>query len=381
MEFLKKHYKKIIIAVVIIVLIAVLYRPVSRIIRNWGKMFDSYTVKKEFAMNNNAGASFYVADKSIIRYTRDGISSFNEEGKELWNVAYQMNDPIVDLCDKYAAAADKGSQALYILDGTGAVHNVETEHKIEQVSVGGQGITAVWMDDGQKDYISVYDLNGNKVVDIMTSTLDDGFPVAMDVSEDGTKLVTSYAIYKDNELKNQITFYNFGELGSNYVDRLVGLKTYGDRLAAVVRFVNNDTVAAFSDKGIDLFSMEVTEEDIASVSINETIEQISNDSEHIGVITKNNSGSYTLHIYDLKGKEVEKRDIDTAYKHFRIDGKDVILYGGNSVYIIKINGKDKARIQMSMDIKGIFPVDGKKTYTVVGDNKVQTIVLKVHEEE
>ena len=380
MEFLKNNYKKLILALVILAAAVVLVIFGSRIIRKWGKTYNTYTVKKEFEMQNSAGASFIVTDKSVVRYTRDGISAFNEDGKEIWNVSYQMSDPIVDVCGDFAAAADKGSSTLYILDGSGAVHNVTTEYKITQVSVGGQGITAVRMDDGLKDYISVYSIDGNKVVDMMTTTTDDGFPVAMDVSEDGTKMVTSYAVYEDSMLKNQITFYNFGELGSNYVDRLVGLKTYTDRLAGVVRFVNNDTVAAFSNKGIGLYSMEVTESDIAEVAIDDEIAQISTDEDRIGVISRGNSGAYVLHIYNLEGKEIEKRDIDTAYKHFKIKNKDVILYGGNSVYIIKANGKDKAKIEMTMDINGIFPVDGKKTYTVVGDQKVQTIVLDVKDE-
>lgn len=376
----KKLIKIILAAVGAVALIAIAF-TVVRIIRDNSKYYDTYTIKAEMDLKSGGGANFIVSEKNVVRYTRDGISAYNEKGNEIWNVSYQMNTPIVDVCGDYAAVADKGSDNFYILDNKGTVHNYTSEHKIVLVSVGGKGITAVWMDDGLKDYITVYDIDGNKLVDMMTTTEDNGFPVAIDVSKDGTKLVTSYAQYKDNDLKNQLTFYNFGETGSNYVDRLVGLKIYTDRLCPVVRFVNNDKVAAFSEKGIDLFDMDVKEEEAGSIEITETIEQISTDSTHIGVITTDTSGVRMLHVYDLKGKEISKKEMESAYKHFLIRNKEVILYGGTELFITRIEGKDKAKVTMSMDISGIIPVDGRKKYVVVGENKLETIELAAVKEK
>ena len=46
--------------------------------------------------------------------------------------------------------------------------------------------------------------------------------VAMALSQDGRKLVTSYLSLGNGKLESWVTFYNFGDVGQNYVDNMVG---------------------------------------------------------------------------------------------------------------------------------------------------------------
>ncbi len=378
----KKNIIKIVIVLVVLAALGVGAYFAKDYIKKIGKMYDTYSLTSETGINSGGSSTYVLGEGCVIRYTRDGISAYNEKGSEIWNVAYTMTKPIVDVCDSYAAVADKGANTCYILDGSGKVHNLTTEHKIENVSVSGKGVAAIWMDDGSKDYISLYDKEGKRLGDIMTTTLQDGIPLAFDLSPDGTKLVTSYIILEDNKMKNQLTFYNFSDMGSNYVDRLVGLVAYTDRLNAVVRFAGNNTVAAFSEKGIDVFGMEVTEDEKKKiVYAEENIEQISVEDGHIGVITRTDGGMFKLHVYDKNGNPELERELDRRYEKFSLSGKDVILYGGSSLYIVKLNGKDKANVNLSMEIKGVVPVDGKKKYIIMGEQKLQTIELKVRDTE
>ncbi len=373
---MRKYIGKIITAVIILAVVGVIALYAYRTIKERNRIYDSYEVKSESEIKSGAGVKVVVGDNSIVRYTRDGISAYNASGKEIWNVSYEMSDPIVDICGDYAAVADKGTVNFYILDSKGTVHKYAADRKIENLSVGGKGVTAIWMNDGLKDYISVYDIDGNKAVDMMTTTAEDGIPVALDMSPDGTKLVTSYVVYQDNVIKNQLTFYNFGDKGANFVDRLVGLKTYTDRLVSVIRFAGNEAVAAFSDKGVDLFSMDVTEEDAGTITPEGTIEQMSVDKSHVGLVLKDAQGKFSCHIYNLKGKEVDKKDLDMKYKHFLVKGEDIIFCGGTNLYITRIGRNDKIKTEMPMEINGVFPADGKRSYTIVGENKLMKIELK-----
>ncbi|MGN0166147.1 MAG: DUF5711 family protein [Lachnospiraceae bacterium] len=377
---MKKNIKKIIIISVAVLAVICLATVGVWIFKHRGKTYTRYTVKNEFEMPGNTDASFMLGDEGIIRYTRDGVSSYDSTGKELWNVSYEMSNPIGDACGSYAAVADEGSVNLYILDGTGKVYQITTEHSIKYVSVAGNGVTAVWMDDGTKDYITVYKIDGTKIVDMMTTTDEDGIPIAMDLSRDGTKLVTSYASFEQNQLVNQLTFYNFGEVGSNYVDRLVGLKLYEDRLVADVEFAGNDTVVAFSDKGINIFAMEEYEEEGAAINISSSIKSVTVSDEYIGVVTTNEQGGETAYVYDLKGNNKATKELTESYEHFMVSGSDMIFYGGTSLYIVRIGGNDKAKITLTMDINKIYPVDNKRTYMIVGEKSLQTIYLEQSKE-
>ncbi len=378
---MRKHIKKIFTGAIIIVIVVILVCVAAWFLRHKGKTYNSYTVKATIEFNGASDVSFGTGEKSVIKYTRDGVSSYNSSGKEEWNVSYEMSDPIGDVCGNYSAVADKGSVDLYVMDGTGKVNRITTEKPIQQIAVADLGITAVWMDAGTEDYIVLYTIDGDMIAKKETIVDKDGIPVAMAISENGQKLVTSYAYLEDNVLKNKLAFYNFGDVGSNYVDNLVGINKYEDRIVADIDFMGNDHVAVFSDYGLTVFEMEEYERELKDIEITDTIEAISVDDEYIGIVIKDEAGTRRCEVYNEKGENKYTKNLEKRYAHFKISDSDLIFYEGTELYITRINGNDKARIELSMDITEILSIDGKKTYMIVGEKSVQTIELKVSEEE
>ena len=372
--------KKLIIALVIVAILAVVAFFVIRYFISKNKTYNSYKVIAEQENTGNTNAHFLTSDEVVVRYTFDGVSGFDGDAKEIWNVSYEMSNPIADVCGVYSAVADQNSQNLYILDGSGDVNKIETEYAIQQISVAEEGITAVWMADGTKDYVTVYKKDGSKIIDMMTAADSDGIPVAMELSEDGSRLVTSYAAYAENELTNQVTFYNFGELGSNYVDRLVGTKSYSDRLVGDFEF-KGDIVVAFSDVGFELYDMELTEEDIKDVKISDTIRQVEVSDEYIGVVTLNDAGELVATVYNLKGDEKDKKTLKDSYQHFDIIGDELVFFGGTELYITRIGGKDKATLTLEMDIEAVYASKKINQYLIAGENRFQIIELTETEAE
>ncbi len=378
---MRKHIKKIIIGVVIAIIAVALVCVGAWFLKHRGKTYNSYTVKATVEFNGAGDVSFRTGEKNVIKYTRDGVSSYNSNGKEEWNVSYEMSNPIGDVCGNYSAVADKGSVDLYVMDGTGKVNRITTEKPIQQIAVADLGITAVWMDAGTEDYIVLYTIDGDMIAKKETIVDKDGIPVAMAISENGQKLVTSYAYLEENVLRNKLAFYNFGDVGSNYVDNLVGINKYEDRIVADIDFMGNDHVAVFSDCGLTVFEMEEYERELKDIEITDTIEAISVDSEYIGIVLKDEAGARRCEVYNEKGEKKYTKNLEKKYAHFKISGSDMIFYEGTELYIARINGNDKARIEFSMDITEILSVDGKKTYMIVGEKSVQTIELKTSEEE
>ena len=98
------------------------------------------------------------------------------------------------------------------------------------------------------------------LLDIRTEVRKSGFPVAMALSPDGSKLVTSYIQAGQNQ-ESWITFYNFGDVGQNYSDKIVGSYSFKDSLIPDVRFIGNERVlVTSSDMSILYKFREVTEQ-------------------------------------------------------------------------------------------------------------------------
>ena len=158
------------------------------------------------------------------------------------------------------------------------------------------------------------------------------------------------------------------------MDRLVGLKKYEDRLVGDVKFCGDNRVVAFSDKGVSLFDMEEYEEEIKELAIDDHIEAVSASSDYFELFTSAN-GAYKATVFDINGKEVTVRNISRDYDRFYISGRDLVFFDDTELFVTRIKGKDKAVLDLGMDIKGVLTQSGGKTFMIMGEKAVNVIEL------
>ena len=51
----------------------------------------------------------------ILKYTKDGVSYLDAQGKVVWNQSYEMKSPIISVNGEFAAVADQQGTSIYIL--------------------------------------------------------------------------------------------------------------------------------------------------------------------------------------------------------------------------------------------------------------------------
>ena len=78
----------------------------------------------------------------VLKYSRDGISYLDQKGSEVWNQAYQIQNPVVDVNETSGAVADKGGNAILVFNEEGLRGEIETDLPIERISVSEQGIVS-----------------------------------------------------------------------------------------------------------------------------------------------------------------------------------------------------------------------------------------------
>lgn len=361
------NYPAVLLILVLIALIAAL---LFYTYRKKAMRFTSYKVSSTMPVTD--GSRYIAYGNGYVRYTSEGAEAVSGNNV-LWNVSYSMKKPVVDVCGDYCVFGDKGRQEICVTDGTGANNRIDVPDKIVDVCIASQGVTAVWTDSVDKDNILLYDIKGNLLLDIETDIASNGFPIAIDLSEDGTKLVTSYIKIGD-EMNTWVTFYNFGDVGQNYSDRMVGSYSFQNKIIPKVCFINNERVAAFSENECRLYRMRETPEVLATQDAARLSAVCTNDT-YVCLAENETDGTTKLTIFDTDGKKKNTIITGITYTGMCINDSELVVYNNSSCVMYNLDGSEKFRTQIEGGIKTLFPA-GNNKYYIVGANEVKLITLK-----
>lgn len=369
-----KKYKWQIIggSILAVVLIVVIVLAVRKINRNRRTYMNYDVVGGTKNLGESSEVHYLPAAKGVFRYTRDGAKVLDKKGNDVASFSYNMNKPSGDTCGNAAAVGEIGGRSLVIManvNNAGNVTTVTTPYPIVKVQVASQGVTAVWMNNGADDFIQLYDADGKSLMDMNTLVSLNGFPVDIALSNDGSKLVTAYVNYEKDVFQTQLTFYNFGSVGKNYEDNMVGLQIFKEEMLGDVEFVNNDTVVAFAEDGFFIYEMQEIPVLKQEIRTKEKIRSVASNGQYVGQMAENNDGNenYTIRIYDLAGKVVDEKHTNEWYTGFRLDGKDAILFNSSNIYIYRIGGRDKLKMEMKKNLQYVALIKEPNEYIFVGD--------------
>lgn len=343
-------------------------------------IYRGYTVLKEYEKADSSLVEYLSYQNKILKYSKDGASVFDSDGKAIWNGSYDMKNPKVSICGDYIAIADIGGKDLYVFNGEDSGTEIKVLNNIVEFDVGAQGIVAIAMENGDSNLIAIYDpyQQGDTLrVEIPTTVNNDGFPIDLALSNDGQKLVTGF-LHADSILENKVTFYNFDEVGQNDINRQTGMVNLEETLLSNVLFLNNNHVCIYMENGFLLYSMRQKPEEIANITFEETIKSVMASNQYVGVVLEEYSGAdkYHLLIYNLKGKKILEQEFSFDYDTVQLTGNDVIFSSELYCHIIRLNGKKKFEMTFDQPVSAVLPCDGNRKYYFIRDYSVQEIQLK-----
>ncbi len=344
--------------------------------------YDSFETVWTGTLNRNAAMEYIPYCDGYMKVSRDGAEAVNGYGSLAWNVSYDMNEPVAAVCREYAAVGDYGNKLVYMMDGTGTLYWKNVPYPIREVETSAVGVTAVRMNEGMSDYIQLVTLAGDVLVEIMTLENRDGFPVDIALSEDGTKLVTSYLVINDAKAEGWLTFYNFGEVGQNYANNLTAVFKYEDVIPEI-RFMDNDTVCVFKKDGMDLYTVPELPELVAELPSEEPILRVCNDDKHLAVMTDNakNGSVARAVVYDKKAQVVFDRTIMEMFDDILLSGEDIVFYNKDACLVMGLNGQLKFNSPLEdANILELMPVGEKNALMILEEETVKTIRF-VHTKE
>lgn len=336
--------------------------------------FKGYELRSEAELYTNL-TGYTAGNDRFFAYGNDGAKAINGDGALEWEISYQLDNPDIAYCENVASVADIGGNSVYVVAENGIPYNYQVIHPIVKHEVAKQGVTAVLLDNGMEDFIQLYDITGTLRVDINTKTKTDGIPIDIALSPDGKKLVTLYVTFQGDAMICKATFYNADEVGKNYINNIVGQKTFAENLLAYdIRFLNEDTVCVLLENGFALYRMTEVPELICEKTISESIVEMICVENGLYVVKEKEDKQKTLSFFDEKGNEKKVLAEVPEYESIAATAEEVVFFSPQKVSMYRINGSKKFSTAFEQSLEAVYPA-GNNRYFLIDTGKIQTIKL------
>ncbi len=373
----KRRNRKIRIYIFTTLLLVMVVSAAVYIFRLYHRTYSSYEVSGSTPNTEENLSGYLEYNGSVVRYGLDGAVAYDKKGKLLWNGSYEMQDPVADTCGKYVVIADRGNKSVYVYNEDGEAAGFTMEYNIIKAEVASQGVIAVLMGDEEANYVRLYDLDGAMPVEKKTYISKEGYPMDMALSDDGKKLAMIFMLVNKGKLVNNVGFWNFGEVGQNWVDNFVGGYLYNqeENVMPRITFLDNDTVCAYKDNGFILYSIPELSEEIKEENVEGKIKSILHGTKYTGLVLEGENRTSRLLLYDLKGKKLLDKKLELDYSTIFLSGDEIIMYDNLTCQILKTDGTEKFRYTFTTNISALYPVNHLDRYLLVSAGEITEIRL------
>jgi hypothetical protein len=363
----------------IILVIVLIAAVIAAMVVQWeNKVYTENVVVSSVESSITQDATLQYFSGYLLSYSKDGASCMDTKGNAVWNQTFEMQNPMIDICQNMVAIGDYNGRTIYVMDTTGSVGTISTTKPIRNLCVASNGVVAVVLDDTDVTLIYLYDSQGNELVHFRTTMKESGYPVSVSISPNGELVCVSYLFVDSGQMKSSVAFYNFGEVGQNSTDNYVSGYDYLDTVVPFTRFLDNKSVFAVSDDRIMFYSGSQKPVSEAENLINDDVQSIYYGDEYIGLVFNNTEGSsrYLLNVYHKSGTLAQQIEFDTDYTDILFHKDQIIIYNETECSIYNTNGVLKYEGKFSKSARALIPLDRAYRYMVVTQDSVDTIELK-----
>ena len=344
-----------------------------------GYSYTSYSVTGSINREDTATSQYTAYQGGYIKYSNDGVSYYTSKGKAIWNQTYSMQKPQVKMCEDCVAVGDINGNTIYVLNKTGMLGKIDTSLVISQIEVAANGAVVAVLEDNEANYINMYSKEGTKIYSIKTTVAGDGYPLDVSISNDATKLIASYVYVSGEDIKTNVVFYNFSEVGQNETERVVGgFNHYNDTLVGDVQFLSNNIAVAVGENVISIYKIKEYPSLEKEISIDSTINRVFFSEDYVGVIVDNSASGelYKMLVYNTSGGKVCEAQFGTQVENIAFDKKSVVMNNSTTLSIYNLSGKNIANMSFDMPAGRVIPIGTRGEYVLISAKYIQNIKLK-----
>ena len=342
------------------------------------KVYTESLVVASAEIRITQGANPMPFDGYLLNYSKDGAGCMDTKGNAVWNQTFEMQNPIVDICQNVVAIGDYNGRTIYVMNTSGPMGSITTNRPIRNLCVASNGVVAVVLDDTDVTLIYLYDSQGNELVHFRTTMKESGYPVSVSISPSGELVCVSYLFVDSGQMKSSVAFYNFGAVGQNSTDNYVSGYDYLNTIVPFTRFLDNKSVFAVSDDRIMFYSGSQKPVSAAENLLNEDVQSIYYGGEYVGLVfnSTESSNRYRLDVYHKSGELAQQIEFDIEYSDILFHEDQIIIYNETECCIYNINGLEKYAGKFNKSVRTLIPLKTSYSYMMVTPDSIDTIELK-----
>ena len=330
----------------------------------------------EYPIDISDTSSYAQFADGIVRYNRDGVVFLNRKNEEQWIQPTQLQNPTICVKDNAFAVADNGGNSILVFTREGLKGEIETTLPIEKIAISDQGIVSAILRNENSPQIISYDATGNILVEQQVTVSTTGYPVALEMSDDGNMLAVSYLYTEGTAIKSKVIYYNFGETGQERTDNIVMSEEYDNTVMAEIFFMGDDRSIVVGDDRFVIYRGKEVPEKQKEIMLDQEIQSVFHSDRYIGFILLNQEKSgYELRLYSRLGEQVLSREISGKYSNVKIDGNEVIMFDGSRCCIITATGIVKFEGDLNVEALEIFQAPGINRYYMMSVDELRVIYL------
>ncbi len=330
---------------------------------------DNHSIKTE-NMINFAG--------NILSYGMDGAACVDASGNAMWNITYQMQEPMISVQGDMAAIGDYGSRTVYLLNTTGSVGEISTTMPIYKFSVSRSGEVAVILNDTDTTWIYLYDPLGNILAYFKTTMRQSGFPVDVTISPGGKLVGVSYVYVDSGDMRSRVAFYNFGDVGQNETDNYVSGYDYSGTVIPMINFIDDETAFAVSDDRLMFYKGSEKPVSQTEHLVSDEIQKVFYDDKYVALVFYSDQAEYRYHIeiFNRNGTLADEREYNMEFKDIVMKKDMVYIYSEAHAMIFRVGGTVCYDGILPRSAYLLIPGDRSGRFTTVNSDTVDTVSLK-----
>lgn len=343
------------------------------------RSYSSYEVRNITERQDSKATRYASFLSKCIEYSNDGIIYRGDDEELLWNQSFEMNSPVLDICEKYLAIYDQGGTSIYIMTESGLVQKIETSMPIDRVCIANQGTVAVLMKENAVAYVRLYDSNGKELANGEFFQEKGSFPVDIALSNDAQKLAVDMVDVNAGSVCSVISFYNFGSVGQNEIDNNVGTYTYEGVLIPEIDFVSADRMVALSDEGFIVFEGAQKPEQKRKVTYEVEAQSVFHNNKYVGLTYSNpdTEGSWHIKVYDMNGSVVMENDTTIPYTNIEfLESNEICVRDAYSCELFTIHSIRKFATTFDEELFKVLSGGDSVSYTFVLENETDEVRLR-----
>ena len=337
------------------------------------RVSGSYEVVTSLSRGDDTSVYYQIMRKGMIRYSKDGMAMTDKSGNLIWTQTYEMTSPAIAVSDPYVAVGDIGANTIYIFNEYGQLGRINTDVPIQEIRISAQGVIAAVLSDSATNYINLYDKQGNVLGSIKASLQNTGYPLAIALSSDATRLLASYLCMDGSTVKTRVISYNFSDTQSKHVIDTLEL----EELYPKMEFLENNKAVMFGEKSFVLYNTD-TKEITAQQTFENEIASVFCSDQKIGFIFKasDENGQYYMEIYNKAGRKNSSVYFDFDYEGINVYDDEVILYNDGEMLIYQMGGRVRFRGTFNTAVTGVMPSWEDGLYWLIDDQSLREIRIR-----